>query len=180
MKIKNWLMAIGMAVVALSFVSCSKEGGSNGKNEIVGDWEYTMTKYFIDGKEIVLEDGQYLFLYKDNETSANAYNYLEYYWEGAHDGFSIPLSFYNNGKMTYGSLNCTYTINGNKILINSYGEDVEFYIEGNYIMNYYEDISITGYIIANEGNFEEEDIVEKHLDGVNRIFNEAECFSKVN
>lgn len=172
MKLKNWLMAIVMAVVALSFVSCSKEGGNNRK--IVGQWKMVDEKVFIDDQEIVLETGSALLLYNNNET--DIFNYFDDYYE---DDWFVPigLTFFEGGTMDYTIVTGSYKVEKDKVICNVYGEDIIFHIVGEYLVRY-DEAPITGYIIAEDTD--PDIIYENKLDGKNRTYKYAQYYSKVN
>ena len=173
MKIKNWLMIIGMAVVALTFVSCSKEGGNNGK--IVGEWLPSYEKFFIDGEEITLEEGQSLFIYKNNNNNINEYN--DKYTMSSDFGL-VSITFQNGGNMEFCGFPATYRVKGNTVVCTLMGEETILSIEGDFLVEN-EEATIMGYVISG-GFWPDDDTIEKKLDGVSRKFKASTYYSKVN
>lgn len=172
MKIKNWFIAIVMAVVALSFSSCSKESGNS--NNIVGNWLPTEEKYFIDGQEIILKEGQSLFLYKNNNGNIGEYN--DKYTKTSDFGL-VSITFNSSGNMDFCGFPATFTIKGNTVICKIMGDETVLDIDGNYLVENKE-ATILGYVIS-EGFWPDEDTVEKHLDGVSRKFKASTYYSKV-
>ena len=172
MKLKNWLMAIGMAVVVLSFASCSKESANNKK--IVGEWTEAQEKYFLDGKEILLEEGQCLYIYKGNDE--------DYYDMYKKTSFSfLAMTFYSDGNMEFCGFPGTYKLNGNQIICSMYGDETLLSIEDEYIVDSEEVENITGYLI--KGEIEEwpyEGVIEDKRNGAERVFKVSKYYSKVN
>ena len=168
-------MAIGMAVVALSFASCSKESADSKK--ILGDWLPSHEKYFIDGQEITLEYGQCLTIYKDNETDIN--NPFELYQCQGEASFLSAITIYENGKIEILGFPGSYTINGNDLVCNFYGDEVIFSIEGDYLVENWEE-TITGYVIADDWYPSKDKIIRKEFDGGNKAFKHSSYYSKVN
>lgn len=166
-------MAIGMAIVALSLVSCDKEGGSNGK--IIGDWLPTAERFFIDGEEITLEQGQSIFIYKNNNGNIDEYN--DKYIVSSDFGL-VSITFQSGGKMEFCGFPATYSVKGNKVVCTLMGEETILSIEGDFLVENKE-ATILGYVISG-GFWPDEDTIETHLDGVSRKFKVSTYYSKVN
>lgn len=172
MKLKNWLSAIGIATLALSFASCSEESLDNTK--VVGEWLPTHEKYFIDGKEIPLEDGQCIYIY--NGIDVVYYRQLS---KNSDFGF-LSMTFYSGSRMEFCGFPAKYSVNGNQIICTMYGEDTILSIEVEYIVDSEEE-TITGYMIKEE--IEEwpfEEVIDDKRDGIERVLKVSTFYSKVN
>ena len=162
-------MTIWLSFMVVLFSTCSKEG-VNDYSKIVGDWEASAVKYFIDGKEICLEEGQSIQLYTGETLSSDR----SYCHTSRNVGMNIPLSFYEDGKFSigYGLQSGIYHIIGNDVICNMYGEDEVLTIEDNCIVRCVYEIIITGYDTYNP-------VTEKKLDGIPREFKYMVYYSKV-
>lgn len=166
-------MAIGMTVVALSFVSCSKEGGSNA--QIIGDWLPTEERFFIDGEEITPDEGQSIFIYNNNNGNINEYN--DKYRISSDFGL-VYINFQSGGNMEFCGFPAKYSVKGNKVVCTFMGEETILSIEGDFLVESKE-TTIMGYVISG-GFWPDEDTIENKLDGVSRKFKVSTYYSKVN
>ena len=182
-------MVIGMAVVALSFGSCSKQGEITENKFKEGVWYAEEHKFYINDKELSLTDEQSVYIYtaKDSDLS-DIYTYLNsfpsvcgYYYLDMEEALGGRLSwiyFYEDNTMKWVDIKGTYTINGNMV---SCDIDKHIYINGDYqvfpttfiidgdYLVYSIAFNVVGYAIGTD-EFPDGEISELKLDGIEREF----------
>ena len=151
MKKITFLILSGLLL--LNCISCSKDGASNDNSDFVGQWVFSHEVFFIDGKPVTLNEGEYLTVLT---TDSEEYSF--------HPDSSMeqvfPITFKKDGYVNWiMNLSCPYEVSGNKaVLKGPTGEVMVLMREGENLVWVEDELEIVAYAIVHDDDVHAEGV----------------------